>query len=73
MAAFSEYYEVDGESMNGLQLADCFNEIMDELGGDNIYWTLVIKNYYGKNIEIKITDIEKDKMYGEGSSQINAI
>ena len=65
MAAFSEYYEADGESMNGLLLRDYFNEIMDELGGDNIYWTLVIKNYFGKNIEIKITNIEKDKQYRE--------
>lgn len=65
MAKFSEYYEVDGEPMNGLLLADYFNEIMDDLGEDNIYWTLVIKNYYGKNIEIKITDIEKDKQYRE--------
>ena len=63
MAKFSEYYEIDGESTNGLLLADYFNEIMDELGGDNIYWTLFIRNYYGKNIEIKITDIEKDKEY----------
>ena len=65
MAAFSERFEYDGESMNWLSLCDIFDEALNHIDTDYIYWSRLITNYKGKNIEIKITDIEKDKKYKE--------
>lgn len=63
MASFSHYDEYDGETMNWLVLSDIFNDALDNYNTDYIYWSVLVKNFCGKNIEIKITDIEKDKQY----------
>lgn len=60
MAAFSQYFEYDG---NEVALRDIFDYAIKNVDTDNIYWSVLIKDYFGKNIEIKITDIEKDKKY----------
>lgn len=66
MAKFSEYYAYES-CVNGLQLRDVFEEVFDVCNDKNAspYWSVLIKDYFGKNIEIKITDIEKDKMFRE--------
>lgn len=64
MSAFSRYYELNGED-DCVSLDDAFEFIEDGLDAEEIYMDLLIKNYNGKNIEIKITDIEKDKRYKE--------
>lgn len=65
MAAFSEYYEC--ECVNGLQLWDELEEVFDVCNDKEAspYWSILIKDYFGKRIEIKITDIEKDKEFRE--------
>lgn len=60
MAAFSRYFEYDG---NKVALRDIFDNAIKNVDTDYIYWGVLIKDYFGKNIEIKITDIEKDKTY----------
>lgn len=66
MAAFSYDYECNGKSMNWYEVAELFYKALnDGLDTDDIYWGVLIKNYNGKNIEIKITDIEKEKEYKE--------
>ena len=75
MAAFSKYLEIDfsknseidGISMQkeNIQLQDVFEYVMKNCNTDYIYWSVLVKNYFGKNIEIKITDIAKDKEYRE--------
>jgi hypothetical protein len=60
MAAFSWYRECDG---NEVALIDVFDNAIKNVNTDYIYWGVLVKNYFGKNIEIKITDIEKDKEY----------
>lgn len=63
MAKFSRYEEYDGESINGLTLRHILNKVFDICNKDNIgvYWSVFINDYWGKNIEIKITDIKKEK------------
>lgn len=66
MAAFSYDYECNGKSMNWYEVAELFHKALnDGLDADDIYWGVFIKNYNGKNIEIKITNIEKEKEYKE--------
>lgn len=65
MASFSYYGEYDGKTINWLSLCDIFDKALDNYDTDYAYWSVLIKNFFGKNIEIKITDIEKDKMYRE--------
>lgn len=60
MAAFSRYVECNG---NEVALRDVFDNVIRHIDTDDIYWEILIKNYFGKNIEIKITDIEKDKWW----------
>lgn len=66
MAKFSEYYEYES-CANGLQLRDMFEEVFDICNDKNAspYWSVLIKDYFGKKIEIKITDVEKDKEFKE--------
>ncbi len=63
MAKFSEYYEY--ECANGLQLWDVLEEVFDICNDKDAspYWSILVKDYWGKNIEIKITDVEKDKEF----------
>lgn len=65
MAAFSHDYVYNGESINYPRVAELFYKALGNIDTDNIYWNMLIKNYNGKNIEIKITDIEKEKEYKE--------
>ena len=66
MAAFSHDYECSGELMNWYEIVGLFYKALEDgLNTDNIYWSVLVKNYNGKNIEIKITDIEKEKEYKE--------
>ena len=62
MAAFSQYYECNG---NEVALRDIFDHAIKNVDTDYVYWSVLIKDYFGKNIEIKITDIEKDKKLRE--------
>lgn len=62
MAAFSWYGECDG---NDVVLNDIFDNAIKNVNTDYVYWGVLVKDYFGKNIEIKITDIEKDKKYRE--------
>lgn len=64
MSAFSRHYELNGED-DCVSLDDAFEFIEEGLEADEIYMGLLIKNYNGKNIEIKITDIEKEKRYNQ--------
>lgn len=60
MAEFSRYIEYDGDEV---ALRDMFDNVIKNIDTNYIYWGVLIKDYFGKNIEIKITDIEKDKEY----------
>lgn len=60
MAAFLQHKEYDG---NKVALRDIFDYAIKNVDTNYIYWSILVKNYFGKNIEIKITDIEKDKEY----------
>ena len=64
MAKFSEYYEYE-YCANGLQLRDIFEDVFDVCNDKEAspYWSILVKNYFGKNIEIKITDVEKDEEF----------
>lgn len=62
MAAFQQYFECNG---NEISLRDIFDNAIKNVDTDDIYWGVLIKDYFGKNIEIKITDIEKDKEFRE--------
>ena len=62
MAAFSWYSECDG---NEVALRDVFDNAIKNVNTDYVYWSVLVKNYFGKNIEIKITNVEKDKKYRE--------
>lgn len=66
MAKFSEYYEYE-YCANGLQLRDMLEEVFDVCNDKETspYWSILVKDYFGKKIEIKITDIEKDNIYRE--------
>ena len=65
MAKFSQHQEFDGNSMSAYQLIHLFDEALDARGNGYPYWSALIKDYRGKDVEIKITDIEKDKEYRE--------
>ena len=69
MSAFSRYYELNGED-DCVSLDDAFEFIEKSLDVEEIYMSLLIKNYEGKNIEIKITDIEKEKRYNKRLAEI---
>lgn len=60
MAAFERYIEYNG---NEVALRDIFDNVIKNVDTDYIYWSVLIKDYFGKNIEIKITDIEGDREY----------
>ena len=62
MAAFSRYVEYDG---NEVSLRDILDNVIKNVDTDYIYWGVLIKNYFGKDIAITINDIEKDKKYKE--------
>jgi len=62
MSAFSRSYELNGED-DCVSLDDVYEFVEQNINADEIYTSLLIKNYEGKNIEIKITDIEKEKRY----------
>jgi hypothetical protein len=62
MSAFLRCIEYNG---NEVALRDVFNNVIKHIDTNYTYWNVLIKDYFGKNIEIKITDIEKDKMYRE--------
>jgi hypothetical protein len=47
-----------------------FEFIEEGLEAEEIYMSLLIKNYNGKNIEIKITDIEKEGRYKKRLAEI---
>ena len=69
MSAFSRDYELNGED-DSVSLDDAFEFIEEGLEAEEIYMGLLIKNYNGKNIEIKITDIEKEKRYNQRLKEI---
>ena len=69
MSAFSRDYELNGED-DSVSLDDAFKFIEEGLEADEIYMGLLIKNYNGKNIEIKITDIEKEERYNQRLKEI---
>ncbi len=69
MSAFSRDYELNGEN-DSVSLGDAFKFIEEGLEAEEIYMGLLIKNYNGKNIEIKITDIEKEKRYNQRLKEI---
>lgn len=64
MSAFSRDYELNGED-DSVSLDDIYEFIEQNINADEIYTSLLIKNYEGKNIEVKITDIAKDKWYNK--------
>jgi hypothetical protein len=64
MSAFSRSYELNGED-DSVSLDDIYEFVEQNINADEIYTSLLIKNYEGKNIEVKITDIEKDKWYNK--------
>jgi ribosomal protein L12E/L44/L45/RPP1/RPP2 len=64
MSAFSRYYELNGED-DSVSLDDIYEFVEQNINADEIYTSLLIKNYEGKNIEVKITDIAKDKWYNK--------
>ena len=57
MAAFERYVEYDG---NEVALRDIFDNVIKNVDTDYIYWSVLIKDYFGKNIEIKIENIKDD-------------
>jgi hypothetical protein len=69
MSAFSRDYELNGED-DSVSLDDAFEFIEEGLEAEEIYMSLLIKNYNGKNIEIKITDIEKEERYKKRLAEI---
>jgi hypothetical protein len=69
MSAFSRDYELNGED-DSVSLDDAFEFIEEGLEAEEIYMGLLIKNYNGKNIEIKITDIEKEERYKKRLAEI---
>jgi hypothetical protein len=69
MSAFSRDYELNGED-DSVSLDDAFEFIEEGLESEEIYMGLLIKNYNGKNIEIKITDIEKEERYKKRLAEI---
>jgi hypothetical protein len=64
MSAFSRSYELNGED-DSVSLDDIYEFVEQNINADEIYTSLLIKNYEGKNIEVKITDIAKDKWYNK--------
>ena len=69
MSAFLRDYELNGED-DSVSLDDAFEFIEEGLEAEEIYMGLLIKNYNGKNIEIKITDIEKEERYNKRLAEI---
>lgn len=69
MSAFLRDYELNGED-DSVSLDDAFEFIKEGLEAEEIYMSLLIKNYNGKNIEIKITNIEKEKRYNKRLAEI---
>jgi hypothetical protein len=68
MSAFSRSYELNGED-DSVSLDDIYEFVEQNINADEIYTSLLIKNYEGKNIEVKITDIAKDKWYNKKLSE----
>jgi hypothetical protein len=65
MASLSYYDEYDGKIIDWSSLRDIFDDALNNYDTDYTYWSVLVKNFRGKNIEITITDIKKDKIYKE--------